>query len=167
MREVISRRIEHLSDRDGSFANTPDLILLDGGEAHVSVIKALINELGVQIPVFGMVKDEHHKTRTLVTENEEISIAKDQAVFVFLYKLQEEVHRYTVSKMDNAKRKTLKKSYLENIDGIGKSKARALLSHFKTLSALREATADEISKVKGISQKNASDIVDFFKGDNE
>ena len=167
MREVISRRIEHLSDREGSFANMPDLILLDGGEAHVSVIKALFNELGVQIPVFGMVKDEHHKTRTLVTENEEISIAKEQAVFVFLYKLQEEVHRYTVSKMDNAKRKTLKKSYLENIDGIGKSKARVLLSHFKTLSALREATADEISKVKGISQKNASDIVDFFKGDNE
>lgn len=167
MREVITRRIDHLSDNEGSFSKTPDLILLDGGEAHVSVVKSLLGELNVEIPVFGMVKDEHHKTRTLVTENEEISIAKEQAVFVFLYKLQEEVHRYTVSKMDNAKRKTLKKSYLENIDGIGKGKAKALLSHFKTLSALKEATADEIIKVKGISEKNANDIVDFFKGDNE
>ncbi len=166
MKEVISRRIEHLSDTQGSFAEVPDVILLDGGEAHVSVIKALLRDLGVDIPVFGMVKDEHHKTRTLVTENEEISIAKEQSVFVFLYKLQEEVHRYTVSKMDNAKRKTLKKSYLENIEGIGKGKAKMLLSHFKTLSALKEATADEISKVKGISSKNAQDIVDFFKGDN-
>ena len=167
MREVISRRIEHLSDREGSFASVPDVILLDGGEAHVSVVKSLLYDLGVQIPVFGMVKDEHHKTRTLVTENEEISIAKEHSVFVFVYKLQEEVHRYTVSKMDNAKRKTLKKSYLENINGIGKGKARVLLAHFKTLTALREATADEISRVKGISQKNAQDIADFFKGDNE
>ena len=165
MREVISRRIEHLSDTQGSFASAPDVILLDGGEAHVSVVKSLLRELNVEIPVFGMVKDEHHKTRTLVTENEEISIAREQSVFVFVYKLQEEVHRYTVSKMDNAKRKTLKKSYLENIDGIGKSKAKALLAHFKTLTRLKETTADEISKVKGISEKNAKDIVDFFKGE--
>ena len=165
MREVISRRIEHLSDTEGSFASTPDVILLDGGEAHVSVVKSLLRELNVEIPVFGMVNDEHHKTRTLVTENEEISIAREQSVFVFVYKLQEEVHRYTVSKMVGAKRKTLKKSYLENIDGIGKGKAKSLLAHFKTLSILKEATVDEICKVKGISEKNAKDIVDFFKGE--
>ena len=163
MREVLARRIEHLSDTNGSFAQMPDLILLDGGATHVSVIKELFKDLNVDIPVFGMVKDEHHKTRTIVTENEEISIAKEQSVFVFVYKLQEEVHRYTVSKMDNAKRKTLKRSYLENIDGIGARKAKLLMAHFKTLGAIKEASLDELLAVKTISQREAQNIIDYFK----
>ena len=163
MREVLSRRIDHLSDVAGSFSQLPDLILLDGGATHVSVVKQLFEEKNVNIPVFGMVKDEHHKTRTIVTENEEISIAKEQSVFVFAYKLQEEVHRYTVSKMDNAKRKTLKKSYLESIDGIGAKKAKLLLAHFKTLAAIKEASLDELLNVKSISRKNATDIIEYFK----
>ncbi len=163
MREVISRRIEHLSDESGSFSKLPDLILLDGGKTHVGVIKELFIKLGVNIPVFGMVKDEHHKTRTIVTDREEISIAKEQSVFVFVYKLQEEVHRFSVSKMDNAKRKTLKKSSLENIDGIGSSKARKILSHFKTLSALKEASVEEISMVKGIGEKDAQRVFEYLK----
>jgi excinuclease ABC subunit C len=110
-----------------------------------------------------MVKDEHHKTRTLVTENDEISIAKEQAVFVFIYKIQEEVHRFTVSKMDSSKRRTLKKSLLENVDGIGKSKAKAILSHFKTLNAVKKATAEEISKVKGVSFSDALKILEYLK----
>lgn len=163
MREVLKRRIEHLSDTNGSFSKLPDLILLDGGMTHVGVAKEVFNEMGIDIPVFGMVKDEHHKTRTLVTENEEISIAKEQAVFVFVYKLQEEVHRFTVSKMDSAKRKTLKHSTLENINGIGSKKARTLLSHFKTLKALKEASIDEILEVKGISKLDAEKIKEYFK----
>ena len=163
MRQVIRRRLEHLSDSDGSFAKMPDLILLDGGMTHVSAVKEVLDEMNISIPVFGMVKDEHHKTRTIVTENEEISIAKEQSVFIFAYKLQEEVHRFTVSKMDNAKRKTLKKSYLENIDGIGAKKAKALMSHFKTLAAIKEATAEELVKVRGISETNANDIIEFLK----
>ena len=114
------------------------------------------------IPIFGMVKDEHHKTRTIVTESEEISIAKEQAVFVFVYKLQEEVHRFTVSKMDSAKRKTLKRSSLEGIKGIGPSKAKALLAHFKTISALKSASYEEIKSVKGISDENAEKILEYF-----
>lgn len=163
MREAIRRRLEHLSDTDGSFSKMPDLILLDGGMTHVGCVKEVLKEMNISIPVFGMVKDEHHKTRTIVTENEEISIAKEQAVFIFAYKLQEEVHRFTVSKMDNAKRKTLKKSYLENIDGIGAKKAKALMAHFKTLGAIKEANVDELTKVKGISVQNANDIIEFLK----
>lgn len=163
MREVISRRIEHLADVTGSFVKVPDLILLDGGATHVSVVKELLSGLNVDIPVFGMVKDEHHKTRTIVTESEEISIAKEQSVFVFVYKLQEEVHRYTVSQMDKAKRKTLKKSYLENIDGVGAKKAKLLMSHFKTLGAIKEASLDELLAVKTISQREAQNIIDYFK----
>ena len=163
MRETIRRRLEHLSDSDGSFSKMPDLILLDGGMTHVSCVKEVLNELNIEIPVFGMVKDEHHKTRTIVTENEEISIAKEQSVFIFAYRLQEEVHRFTVSKMDNAKRKTLKKSYLENIDGIGAKKAKLLMAHFKTLGAIKTATIEELIKVKGVSAKNANDIIEFLK----
>ena len=93
----------------------------------------------------------------------EISIAKEQSIFVFVYKLQEEVHRFSVSKMDNAKRKTLRHSSLENIKGIGSKKAKVVLSHFKTLSALREASIDEIAKVKGISKTDAEKILEYLK----
>ena len=110
-----------------------------------------------------MVKDNHHKTRTLVTENEEISIAKEQSVFVFVYKLQEEVHRFSVSKMDSAKRKTLKRSSLENIKGIGSAKARALLNHFKTINALQEASILEITKVNRITETDAKKILEYLK----
>lgn len=163
MRETLKRRIEHLSDKTGSFSKMPDLILLDGGMTHVSAVKDIFKEMNIDIPVFGMVKDEHHKTRTLVTESQEISIAKEQSVFVFVYKLQEEVHRFSVSKMDNAKRKTLRHSSLENIKGIGSKKAKVVLSHFKTLSALREASIDEIAKVKGISKTDAEKILEYLK----
>ncbi len=163
MKETIRRRLSHLTDENNSFSQMPDLLLIDGGETHVSAVKSVLMEKSISIPVFGMVKDEHHKTRTLVTENEEISIAKEQSVFVFVYKIQEEVHRFTVSKMDNAKRKTLKKSLLENIQGIGKSKAKAIMAKFKTLGALKKATAEEISKVKGISYADAIKILEYLK----
>lgn len=163
MREVLSRRISHLSDEVGSYSSAPDLILLDGGMTHVGVAKKLFSELDVSIPVFGMVKDEHHKTRTIVTDCDEISIAKEQSVFVFVYKLQEEVHRFTVQKMDSSKRKTLKTSSLEKIPGIGPGKAKRLLAHFKTISSLKEAQVDEIERVKGISKTDANKIYDYFK----
>ena len=163
MRETLKRRIEHLTDATGSFSKTPDLILLDGGMTHVSTVKDVFREMNVNIPVFGMVKDEHHKTRTLVTENEEISIAKEQSVFVFVYKLQEEVHRFSVSKMDIAKRKTLKRSSLENIKGIGSKKAKLLLNHFKTITALKEASLEDVTSVKGISKADAEKIIEYLK----
>ena len=165
MKEVILRRMSHLSDTSGSFSLAPDLILLDGGMTHVSVVKQALLENGFEVPVFGMVKDEHHKTRTLVTESEEISIAKEQSLFVFLYKLQEEVHRFSVSKMDSAKRKTLRKFSIEQVDGIGKKKAQILMKHFKTLADLKNASVEEISRVKGISTKDAEKIFEFLNKD--
>ena len=163
MKEAIKRRIAYLADNNSGFSTMPDLLLIDGGATHVSAVNSVLKEENISIPAFGMVKDEHHKTRTLVTENNEISIAKEQSVFVFVYKIQEEVHRFTVSKMDGAKRKTLKKSLLENVQGIGKSKAKAILAQFKTLSAIKKATADEISKVKGISYADAVKILEYLK----
>lgn len=158
MRETLSRRLAHLSDSEGSFAKRPDLILLDGGKGHVAVVRELMAELGLDIPVFGMVKDDFHKTRALCTESEEISIAKEQAVFTFIYRLQEEVHRFTVSRMDSAKRKTLTHSSLTKIKGIGESKAKVLLKAFGGLGGVRAASEEELAAVKGISKTNAKNI---------
>ena len=167
MKEVISRRLDHLSDTLGDFSNKPDLILLDGGMTHVGVVKQVLLEKNIDIPVFGMVKDEHHKTRTLVTENEEISIAKEQAVFVFVYKLQEEVHRFTVSQMDKSKRKTYKKFAIESVKGIGSKKAKAIMNYFKTLSKIREANVTELMQVKGIGLSDAESIYNYFNEKEE
>ncbi|MGM9644298.1 MAG: excinuclease ABC subunit UvrC [Eubacteriales bacterium] len=165
MREALSRRFAHLDDEEGSFSALPDLILLDGGRGHVSVVKELLSELGIDVPVFGMVKDDFHKTRALCTECEEISIAKENALFVFIYKLQEEVHRFTVSKMSRAKSKTLTKSTLTKIKGIGDSKAKVLLKTFGGYSGVKNAGFDELVSVKGISRADAENIIDHFKKD--
>ena len=157
MTEAVKRRFAHTEDE------YPDLLLLDGGKAHVSVIKEVLNEIGIDIPVFGMVKDEYHKTRALTTDDEEISIAREQAVFLLIYKIQEEVHRYTISRMSNAKRKSVKRSSLENISGIGPTKAKELLRVFGGLRGVKEAGVDELLKVKGISEKDANNIIQHFK----
>lgn len=163
MRQTLMRRIAHIGDgEDTSLSIEPDLILLDGGAGHVGVARELFRDADCHIPVFGMVKDEHHKTRTLVSDTNEVSIAREAEVFRFIYKLQEEVHRFTVFRMSAAKRKTLKTSSLEKISGIGPAKAKKLMSHFKTLSALKEASEEEISAVSGISRADAEAVFAFF-----
>lgn len=165
MREALYRRLAHLDDEEGSFSCLPDLILLDGGKGHVSTVRQLLAEMELDIPVFGMVKDDFHKTRALCTDTEEISIAKENALFVFIYKIQEEVHRFTVSKMDSAKRKTLTKSSLTKIDGIGDAKAKILLKAFGGIGKIKSASAEEIAAVKGISRTDASKIREYFDKD--
>ncbi len=162
MREALRRRLLHLSDADGAYAVRPDLILLDGGAAHVCVVREVMRELGVEIPVFGMVKDEHHKTRTLVGEDTEINVARDGAVFRFLYRIQEEVHRFTVSSMTAAKRKTMRTSSLEKVKGIGPAKAKTLLSHFGTVTAMRAASPADIAAVHGLSEADGENVYAFL-----
>lgn len=163
MREAIRRRFSHLADESGSFSHIPDLILLDGGRGHVSVVREVLSELGLDVPVFGMVKDDFHKTRALCDEEREISIAREQQIFVFIYKIQEEVHRYTVGRMTNAKRKTLKRSTLENIKGIGPRKARAILLKFGTLGAVKSADEEALAATPGVSRADAEAIVAYFR----
>ncbi len=163
MTEALRRRLLRAEDSDASFSHLPDLILLDGGKGHVGVIKELLCELSLDIPVFGMVKDEHHKTRTIVGEHDEVSIAREPEVFRFIYRIQEEVHRYTVSRMMQAKISTLKTSSLEKIKGIGPKKAKALLMHFPDLNAIKNADYDELIKVPSISRENAKEIINYFK----
>ena len=167
MREALARRLSHLGDTEGSFSQLPDLILLDGGAGHVGVIRALLRELQLEVPVFGMVKDDYHKTRALCTDAEEINIAREQQVFMLLYRIQEEVHRYTVSHMSAAKRKTLRHSVLEEIPGIGPARAKALLSAFGGLRGVRAATMVELVAVRGVTAENAERIWEHFHGAEE
>ncbi len=167
MQEAIRRRFFHLNDEDGSFAVLPDLLLLDGGKGHVSAVKEVLFELGLDIPTFGMVKDDFHKTRSLCTEKEEIGIVHEQRLFVFLYSLQEEVHRYTVSRMTGAKRKTVKTSSLEKIEGIGAKKAKLLLAAMGTIGAIKTAQIEELEQIKGILHKDAVAVYRYFHKDEE
>ena len=109
-----------------------------------------------------MVKDDYHKTRALCTEAQEINIARDRAVFTLIYKIQEEVHRFTVGRTTTAKRSTLKRSSLEKINGIGPTKAKKLLLHFGTLAKIKTATVEELSLVSGISPKDADTVFKYF-----
>ncbi len=157
MCEALERRCAHADEQP-----LPDLFLLDGGKGHVGVVKELFARLGVQVPVFGMVKDQFHKTRALTDGENEISIAREQAVFVFVYKIQEEVHRFALSRMQNAKRKEMKHSALEQIKGIGAQKSSLLLKHFGSLSGVKKAGIEQLAAVKGISAKDAETVYTYF-----
>ncbi len=165
MTEVISRRLRHIAEakEDDPLAEYPDLILLDGGKGHVAVITELLCDLGYDIPVFGMVKDDHHKTRTITTAEDEVNIARHPDVFKFIYGLQEEVHRYTVGQMTHAKRKTLTTSSLEEIKGIGPKKAKILLDHFHSMKALKTASVADLSDIPGITETDAEEIYTHFR----
>ena len=167
MREALSRRLAHLSDSSGSFSERPGLILLDGGRGHVSVVRDLLAELGLDIPVFGMVKDDFHKTRALCTDTDEISIAKDRGLFTMIYKIQEEVHRYTVRCMEQAKLRTLTTSALTAVPGIGEAKAKKLLLAFDGLAALRSADVTALKAVAGISAKDAEAVYAYYHPNEE
>ncbi len=163
MRETIRRRIRNTTvKKSPSFPILPDLVLLDGGKTHVAAVRAVLAEEGVDFPVFGMVKDDYHKTRALCDDENEIDISHDKALYMFIYRVQEEVHRFAITRMSNAKRKTLKTSSLEKIKGIGPAKARLLLSHFGSLSAVKTATLKELTAVPGINEETAKNVIDHF-----
>lgn len=165
MREALTRRFTHYLKGDAGFDQRPDLLLLDGGVGHVSTAKQVLEELQIFVPVYGMVKDAYHKTRVLTDGEREINISHEQSVFVLLYRLQEEVHRYTVGKMQHAKRRTVKHSSLEKIPGIGPARAKKLLAHFGGLAGVRNAEEDALRGVCGITEETARNIYRYFHSD--
>ncbi len=166
MREVLGRRFSHIGDGSESLGEAPDLILLDGGDTHVGVALALMEERGVEIPVFGMVKDEYHKTRAITDGEREISIAKETGVYTFVYNIQEEVHRFAIKNSTGAKIRSLTHSSLEKIKGIGPKKAKLILSAMP-LAKVRTSSAGELSEIKGISLKDAENIHEYYNKERE
>lgn len=159
MRECVDRHLRNLSEGDGIM---PDLILIDGGKGHISSVKDIFYSYGLPIAYLGMVKDDKHRTRALVSNDGEIDISLEKEVYSLIYSIQEEVHRYTVKNMMAKKRKTYKKSSLENIQGVGKVKAKLLLDHFTSISNLKEASVKEITDVKLIDENLAKTIYDYL-----
>ncbi len=160
MREALDRRLSHIGDGTPSLGETPDLILLDGGVGQVHAVREVLDAMALNIPLFGMVKDDYHKTRALTDGERELSIAHEQAVYTFVYKLQEEVHRFAVKATMGAKAKTLKKSLLEQIPGIGKKKA----DKYRRLMPLRDIKVATIAEMvfSGIGKRDAERIYEWF-----
>ncbi len=162
MREALTRRLAHIGDGSASLSEAPDLILLDGGAGHVGVVREVLAQRGLDIPLFGMVKDDFHKTRAITDGEREISIALETGVYGFVYKLQEEAHRFAVKSSSGAKIRTMTHSSLEKIEGIGPAKAKALLAAMP-LSLIREATEEQLRAVKGIGAADAKRVREYFE----
>lgn len=160
MRQVIWRRFEEYlkaEDKTSGFGRLPDLILLDGGKGHVDAVMPILEEFDINVRLFGMVKDSKHRTRA-ITGEKEIAIKSSKAAFNLIVKIQDEVHRYTISFQAKRHKKSSLELALTQIEGVGKARASALLSHFKTIKAIREAEISDICKVKGISAALAEQI---------
>jgi excinuclease ABC subunit C len=162
MQEAITRRLGHVGDGTPSLGERPDLIHLDGGEGHVSAIKPIIERMGLDIPVFGMVKDDYHKTRAITDGEREISIATEMNVYAFVYNIQEEAHRFAYLNSQGGKLRSMTRSSLESIPGIGPKKAKLLLSAMP-LSDLKIAELHKLEEIDGISKKDAAAIYEYFR----
>ena len=151
MQEVVTRRLKHsLENPKGGFGTLPDLILADGGITQIRAIKRAMDDVGVGIPVFGMVKDNHHSTRALVDENKnEFEISEN--LFLFITRLQDEVHKTAIEYHRKVRDKEMTKSKLDYIEGIGEKKRTALLKKFGSVNKIKEADIEELMQVKGIN----------------
>ncbi|MBQ9696526.1 MAG: excinuclease ABC subunit UvrC [Oscillospiraceae bacterium] len=167
MREVIRRRLSHLGDPDDPyFARTPDLILLDGGKGHVNAVAPIVQETAPEIALYGMVKDNKHRTRAIATGGGEISVSGTQNAFMLLTRIQDEVHRYSVAYMHKKHKKRTFASELTQVEGIGDKTAQKLMAHFKTKDAL-EAASTQVLHAAGIPQKTAERLYTFLHGEGE
>ena len=164
MNEVLTRRFKHYyeDDDDSTFKILPDLILLDGGQPQVNAVLPVIRQMKLDVPVFGMVKDNKHRTRAIAYDGGEIEINSHRAAFTLVSTIQEEVHRFAITYHHKKHQKSSFSTSLTNINGIGDKKAKALLKHFKTISAIKSSSVDDLLQVKGISEKNAQDIVSYY-----
>lgn len=164
MNEVLTRRFKHYyeDDDDSTFKILPDLILLDGGQPQVNAVLPVIRQMKLDVPVFGMVKDNKHRTRAIAYDGGEIEINSHRAAFTLVSSIQEEVHRFAITYHHKKHQKSSFSTSLTNINGIGDKKAKALLKHFKTISAIKSSSVDDLLQVKGVSEKNAQDIVSYY-----
>ena len=161
MYQVLSRRLTHFVNGDEGFAERPDLLLIDGGVNHANVAVAALDALHLRIPVFGMVKDDRHRTRSLVTpEGLEIRIDNQQAVFALIGSIQEETHRFAIDYHRKLRSKRMRRSALDAIDGVGKTRKELLLKKFGSIAAIKEASLDELRRV--VPNNVAITIFDHF-----
>ena len=162
MRQVVERRFMHYLNGDAGFDQRPDLILIDGGMQHAQTALAVLENLNLNIPVFGMVKDDRHRTRALITpQGEEIAIDTQQSVFALIGTIQEETHRFAISYHRTLRSKRLRYSELDAITGIGPKRKQDLLKTFKSISAIKEASVDELRRI--LPADAANSVYEYFQ----
>lgn len=167
MREVLRRRFEeyrlHVQEGDEEgFGRLPDLILLDGGKGHVAAVQPLLAEMGIEVPLFGMVKDDKHRTRAIALTGGEIAINSNRKAFTLVSTIQDEVHRFAIGFHRQQRKKTAVSSTLLSIDSVGPMRAKALLRHFKTMTALSAADPRELETVPGMNRPAALKVYAYF-----
>ena len=164
MNEVLSRRFRHYyeDDDNSTFKIKPDLILLDGGQPQVNAVLPLIKQMNLDIPVFGMVKDTKHRTRAIAFDGGEIEINSHRSAFTLVSTIQEEVHRFAITYHRKKHQKSSFSSSLLKIEGIGEAKAKALIKHFKTITAIKNASVEELNAVSGISTSDAKRVFEYY-----
>lgn len=174
MKEVLTRRFVHgmeeqkeldlkeMEKEFGSFTKFPDLILMDGGKGQVNIALEVLNELHIDIPVCGMVKDDNHRTRGLYYNNEEIPIDRNSEGFKLITRVQDEAHRFAIEYHRSLRGKTQVKSVLDDIPGVGPSRRKALMRHFKSIEEIKEADVEKLTEVPEIPRHIAEGIYGFF-----
>lgn len=165
MAEVISRRYDEYCKAEKSnegFGRLPDLILLDGGKGQVAAVKEVLIQKNIDVPLFGMVKDDKHRTRAITGEGGEISINSKRAVFTFVSKIQDEVHRFAIGYHHSRRSKNTFRSSLTNIDGVGEVRAKTLLKHFRTIENISRADLEELEKAPKMTKETALAVYKYF-----
>ena len=174
MREVLTRRFRHgmeeskeleeqeMDQEYGSFTKFPDLILMDGGRGQVNIALSVLEELGIDIPVCGMVKDDNHRTRGLYYHNIELPIDTHSEGFKLITRIQDEAHRFAIEYHRSLRSKAQVRSVLDDIPGVGPARRKALMRHFKSLEEIRQATVEELMEIPEMNERTAQEIVAFF-----
>lgn len=165
MYQAVYRRFKHLVDGDESFCPGPELLLIDGGDRHAAMAKAAVQELGLSLPIFGMVKDDRHRTRALVTpEGQEIGISSNQAVFALVGSIQEETHRFAIEYQRSLRNESYS-SALDRIEGVGPKRRNELLKYFRTIKAIKAADIEQLRLV--VPKSTAQAVYDYFHSGEE
>ncbi len=159
------RRKEGLDERLGSFTRFPDILMMDGGKGQVNIALDVLKELGLSIPVCGMVKDDHHRTRGLYYNNEIIIFPKNSDAFRMITRLQDEAHRFAITYHKKLRGKEQVHSVLDNIKGIGPARRKNLMMYFKDIGKIRDASVEELTQVDLITENVARQIYEYFHRD--
>ncbi|MBC7087587.1 MAG: excinuclease ABC subunit UvrC [Tissierellales bacterium] len=168
MEEVLKRRflrgleMNINENHSNSFSVFPDIIMVDGGKGHVNTAKSLLKQLGINITVCGLVKDDFHKTRGIIYDNREINLDKDSLAFKLIYRIQEEAHRFAISYHRSLRTKDMFRSELDGIELIGEKRKISLMKHFGSISKIKNASIDELIKAPGMTRKAAENLYNHF-----
>ena len=171
LKEVIERRFrrgveEKKEDKNSSFSNFPDLIMMDGGKGQVNAAKEILDKLNLNLEICGLVKDDFHRTRGIIYKNKEFNVDLNSRAYKMIYKIQEEAHRFAINYHRNLRSKTMFKSELDDIKLIGPKRKENLLKHFKSIDKIKKASINELMEVESMNEKSAESLYEHFRRAN-